>query len=88
MFVGGSRVLGSFDPFDKDATLISVTLGVIYVVAAVLFPLSFGFYFARYRPGVRQARDHIRDASILTIQREISELRNEIAALWRHKNTS
>ena len=62
MFVGGSKIVGPFDPTDKNANVLSVTLLVIYVAAAWSFILSILFYFTRFRPRVKQARDNIRDA--------------------------
>jgi hypothetical protein len=78
MFVGGSRVLGSFDPWDRDATIISVTFGVIYCVASVVFWFALASYFSRFRPRTREAKDCIRDARMLELEREIHELRREI----------
>ncbi len=81
MFVGGSRLLGSFDPFDKNSTILSVTLGVIYCSAAVLFWVTMAAYFSRFRPQTREARDDLRDARILDIQRDICQLRRQIEAI-------
>lgn len=81
MFVGGGRLLGSFDPFDKNATITSVTLGVIYCAAAVLFWVSIASYFSRFRPQAREARDNVRDAHIFEIQRDICSLRKQIEAI-------
>lgn len=86
MFVGGSRVVGSFDPTEQGATAISVLLGVVYAAAAVLFWLCVAFYFLRFRPRVKLARDDIRDADILELRRQVSELRNEVAAVGREKS--
>lgn len=88
MFAGGSRVLGSFDPWSKDATFISVTLGVIYCIAAVVFWIALASYFSRFRPKTRQARENIRDASISELRHEISELRKQIEAISRDKNAN
>ncbi len=88
MFVGGSRVLGSFDPWSKDATILSVTLGVIYCVAGVVFWISLASYFSRFRPRTRQARDSIRDANIIELRREIGELRKQIEAISHDKDAS
>jgi hypothetical protein len=79
MFVGGSRVVGSFDPWSKDANPLSITLGVIYALASVTFPLALAVGLARFRPAVGAARERIRDAMILDLQREVRELRRRIA---------
>jgi hypothetical protein len=78
MFVGGSRVLGSFDPWDDGATIISVTLGVVYCIAAVVFWVGLASYFSRLRPQTREAKDNIRDARLLELERQIQVLRTEI----------
>ena len=79
MFVGGSRVLGAFDPWSKDANPLSITLGVIYVLASVTFPLALAVGFSRFRPAVGTAKEKIRDAMLLDLQREIRDLRRRIA---------
>jgi hypothetical protein len=79
MFVGGSKILGDFDPWDKNANPLSVTVGVIYCLASVTFPLSLAVGFARFRPAVGAAKERIRDAMILDLQREIRALRRQIA---------
>jgi hypothetical protein len=78
MFVGGSQVLGSFDPWDDGATIISVTLGVIYCIAAVVFWVGLASYFSRFRPQTREAKENIRDARLLELERQIQVLRSEI----------
>src|SRR5262245_63122868 len=50
MFVGGSKIVGAFDPWSKDATILSKTLGVIYVTATLVWPIALATYFARLRP--------------------------------------
>jgi hypothetical protein len=78
MFVGGSQVLGSFDPWDNDATIFSVTLGVVYVVALVAAWVGLASYFSRFRPRTREAKENIRDAHMLDLERQIQVLRSEI----------
>lgn len=80
MFVGGDKTFGSFDPYESTANAVSITLGVIYVAANILFLLSIAVYFLRYRPRLSQARFDIRDADILALKREVNELRDQIAA--------
>ncbi|MGQ0637339.1 MAG: hypothetical protein ACT4QC_22250 [Planctomycetaceae bacterium] len=81
MFVGGTRVFGSFDPFEKEATIVSMMLGVVYVIANVVWPISLAVYFSRFRPRVREIKDQIRDTNILALQCEIDALRKQIAAM-------
>ncbi|MGE0607809.1 MAG: hypothetical protein AB7O62_12015 [Pirellulales bacterium] len=85
MFVGGSRLVGAFDPWSKDATPLSVALGTIYVLAAVTWPLALATYFSRFRPRVRDIKDQIRDAHILALRGEISELRQQVANIARRE---
>ena len=87
MFVGGSRVVGSFDPWSKDATPVSVAIGVIYMLAAVIFPISLASYYSRFRPKVGQIKEQLRDASILALQGELSELRKQIAIISRRDDS-
>ena len=83
MFVGGSKVFGGFDPWDKDATIVSVTLGVIFAVASVSWPIALAIGFSRFRPRIREIREQIRDTGILALQCEIAELRKQISAIPR-----
>ena len=77
MFVGGSKVLGDFDPWSRDATAWSVAAGVVYVLATGLFFLSLASYCSRFRPRVRDAKDQLRDTAILGLQRQLRELREQ-----------
>jgi len=78
MFVGGSKILGDFDPWSKNANPLSVTVGVIYCLAAVTWPLALAVGFSRFRPAVGAAKERLRDAMIVDLQREIRELRRRI----------
>jgi hypothetical protein len=78
MFVGGSKIIGDFDPWSKAANLWSVAAGVVYLLATVLFFLSLASYFSRFRPGAREARERLHDASILELQRQVCELRKQL----------
>jgi hypothetical protein len=77
MFVGGSRLLGDFDPWSKEANFVSVAAGVVYLLATGVFFLSLASYFSRFRPGVKAAREEIRDAMLLDLQRQVRELREQ-----------
>jgi hypothetical protein len=79
MFVGGSKVLGPFDPWSKEATPLSVSAGVVYCLATGVFWLSLASYFSRFRPGVSEARERLRDADLLELQQQVRELREELA---------
>jgi hypothetical protein len=75
MFVGGSRVFGSFDPTEKDANPLSIALGVIYAIASLTFPIALASYYSRFRPNVRRARERLMEDSLHELQREVRELR-------------
>lgn len=81
MFVGGSQVAGDFDPWSKNATALSVTLGVLYVAAAVTWPLAMAVYFSRLRPRIRELKEQLRDATLLALQNEVAQLRQQVATL-------
>ena len=77
MFVGGSRILGSFDPWDDRANPFSIALGVVYVLASVIAALTFASYYSRMRPTSRRAKEELRDAELAELRREIADLRGD-----------
>lgn len=77
-FVGGSKILGSFDPYDDTATLLSIALGVIYVLACIAFPLSLASLYSRFRPRIRTVKQEITHAKIDQLQREVEGLRERL----------
>lgn len=83
MFVGGSRVFGSFDPGSNDATIVSLTLGAIYWIAVIAGSVGLASYYSRFRPKIREIKEQIRDANILALQCEVAELRKQIGATSR-----
>jgi hypothetical protein len=85
MFVGGSKLLGSFDPWSKDATFVSAALGLVFSLAIAIFLLSACTYFWWFQPGVKDAKERLRDANILDLQRQIRELREKAAPIARHE---
>lgn len=85
MFVGGSRIVGDFDPWSQNATILSVTLAVFYCIAQVTFPLATAANLTRFRPRVRDLKEQLRDASILALHGEIVELRKQVAGMLESK---
>jgi hypothetical protein len=85
MFVGGSKVVGDFDPWSKDATFVSMTLGLVFSLAIATFLLSSVTYFWWYQPKVKDAKERLRDANLLDLQRQIRELREKAATTSRHE---
>lgn len=76
MFVGGSRVIGDFDPWSRQATPLSILAGLVYVLATITCALSLASYFSRFRPATRAAEERLRDAAIADLQRQLHELRH------------
>ncbi|QDU40920.1 hypothetical protein Mal4_52830 [Maioricimonas rarisocia] len=83
MFLGGTEVLGSFDPFDPTANPLSVALGVVHVICAVAAPMLVAYYYARLRPATRSLRDDLLQHSIREVRHELHEVRNELSGLHR-----
>ena len=73
--VAASRVFGSPDPYDKDATFFSIAVGGMYIVACAMFFIGMASYYSRFTPRVRRAREELRDESIRELRREVAELR-------------
>ena len=85
---GGSKAFGGFDPWDKDATFLSVTLGLLYAIAMIAWPVALAVGFSRFRPRTREIKEQIRDTSILALQAEIAELRKQIALISRGSDSA
>ena len=78
MFVGGSQVVGSFDPYDDNANPVSITLGVVWVLASIAWPLALASVYSRFRPRIRNLRQHISDAKIDKLQHEVDKLKEQL----------
>ena len=78
MYLGGSRAFGSFDPWDKDASILSIGIGVIYVICIIGFWLTFASYFSRLRPNVKAIKEQMRDVIVQDLRREITEMKKRI----------
>lgn len=77
MFVGGSRIAGSFDPYDERANPLSITLGILFVLSNIAWPLSLASVYSRLRPWIRSVKQEVSDAKIDSLQREVEELREQ-----------
>lgn len=75
MYIAGSRVLGSPDPFEKEATALGVLFGAVHILSAIVLYLGLASYFSRLTPRVRQLREDLQNDSILELRREVAELR-------------
>lgn len=81
-----SRLFGGADPFDKDATVLSVALGVIYAVGWIVFFLGIASYYSRVLPNVRRAREEMQSATIDELRHDIGELRSLVEKLTRDRD--
>ena len=57
MYVGGSKVLGSFDPYSDTANPLSIALGVVFIVANIVWPISLASVLSRFMPRLRALRE-------------------------------
>ncbi|MBL8817325.1 MAG: hypothetical protein JNL58_14965 [Planctomyces sp.] len=76
-----SRSLGSADPFDKDATLLSVSLMVLYILTCAVGAISIAMFYSRLLPRTRQVREDLRDEMVREMRNEIAELREQVNRL-------
>ena len=88
MFVGGTRIVGDFDPWSKEATPLSIGVGIVYVLACVTFPLALAIGFSRYRRRVHTLKDQLRDTLLLDLRREVRELREQVESFAGRGETS
>lgn len=86
MFIGGSKVFGPFDPSEEGANIVSLVLSVVYVIAAIAFPVALASYLSRLRPRTADARKQLREANQGVVRAEICELRQQIALLAREQH--
>lgn len=77
-FVGGTQVVGGFDPYNQNATPLSITLGVVYVITCIAWPLSLASLYSRFRPRIREIKEEIRESKIDQLQREVEQLRDKL----------
>lgn len=83
-----SRVFGGPDPYDKDATILSVGAGVIYAAALAVFFLGTASYYSRFLPRVRHAREAFQQESLHELRREIADLRRLVENELRSRGES
>ena len=86
MFVGGSGVMGDFDPWSKDATPLSIALGVTYVTSSILFWVVLASFYSRLRPGTRRAEESLRDIQMLQMAARLDSLQKDIGSLMNHRS--
>ncbi len=84
VYLSAGNLLGDFDPWSEKASVGSVGAAVVYGLATVTFFLSLASYYSRFRPGVRDARERLRDESLLHLQRQIRELRELVERNLHH----
>jgi hypothetical protein len=71
----GSRVVGSPDWTDRDATPLSVVLGVVYFLAVSVGLVGAASYYSRWVPLVRRSREDLLVDSVSQLRREVADLR-------------
>lgn len=82
-----SHLFGSPDPYDKDATVFSIALGTVYIVACAVLFIGMASYFSRFTPRVRRVREELRDESIRELRREVAELRQLVGGKSKARET-
>lgn len=70
-----SNTLGGFDPWDQDATALSVTVGVVLAMALIIFWYGLLAYYGRFRLVTKDVKEKLIFESIRELQREVGELR-------------
>jgi hypothetical protein len=79
--LAGTEAIGGFDPWNENANFLSISLGVIYVIAASTAAILIASYYSRFRPRTRQTRENLMQHSILELHQELRELRSEVESL-------
>jgi Ni,Fe-hydrogenase I cytochrome b subunit len=79
MFVAGSRVFGPADPWEQNATILSVSIGALHIIAVIVFWLGLASYVSRFAPRARKLRENLQNESIRELHREVAELRQMLA---------
>ena len=90
MFIGGSKLFGSFDPWSSNANVVSLALGAIYLIAMVATPMLLAYYLSNLWPRIRRLKNDLlqhsaneQQHSIHELRHELRDLRNEIEATRR-----
>lgn len=82
-----SRVFGSPDPLDKEATVLSIAAGLLYTLAWVTVFVGVASYYSRFLPRVRRAREELQAETIRELRRDISELHQLLAGTAQARKT-
>jgi hypothetical protein len=85
MFVGGSKILGDFDPWSKDATAVSLTVAAVYLVSTIVFCVLLASYYSRFRPRTRQAQEQFREIQWLQLEARLEALQKDVALLMNER---
>lgn len=68
------------DPWDRDATVLSVAVGVVYAAAAITVMFGLAAYYGRLRPATRELKEKLVLESIREIRQELRELKQQISS--------
>lgn len=85
MFVGGTRIVGSFDPWSAEATVISMFLGAGFLTSTIVFWVLLASYYSRFRPRTRQAHEDLRDLQLLRLESQVETLQLQVSLLTREQ---
>jgi hypothetical protein len=83
LFLFAGKLFDDPDPWLKESGGKSMAASVAFLVAMATFFLSLAAYYSRYRPGVRDARERLRDAMLLDLQRQVRDLRELLEQILR-----
>ena len=82
-----SHVFGSPVPFDKDATVLSITAGAIYTIAMAMFFVGLAANFWNL-PRLRRTRKGLQEETIRDLRHELAELRQLVEGYSRASKTN
>ena len=80
-----SGAIGSADPFDKNANILSVSLALLYIVACIVGAVSVASFYSRFSPRTRQAREDLRDEMLREMRSDLAALREQITHLQQEQ---
>lgn len=75
MFVGGTEVVGAFDPYSDNANPLSIGLGVVFVIANITWLLALASHYSRFGPRIRRVKQEIMATQIEQLRHEVERLR-------------
>lgn len=74
-------------PFDRDATAFTITVGVAYAIAWLVFFVGVVSNLFRYLPRAQRAREELREETIRELGRDVADLRQVVEARSKTRET-